>query len=576
MKRKLRFLSLMAAAMAFNLAWAIPANRPTQDKATYDAESNRVIITAVAPTETEYDWDTYQNEILDHITKVTIERHAPSTAWPEQPIGVLTDIVPGGEIRYVDSTVNPDEVYEYRITCWVDNEKGSPTWVSCYTGIRPGRLQDFTVTTPDHKTAQFDVTFTAPTVDENGNPLASIGTVEIEMMILYTWYTVASVTDIAPGETFSFPVTDGVEIGANYSLRAYARIGEKGNGEATEAGIYIGEDIPATPVGMVWEETPDKLILTWELPEKGGRGGSIDPDNVTYNVYVRYSGDKEFTQLAKNHPGERYEMPIDLTEEEVMQFGISAINPTGESYHMAETPMFTAGPYASFPFTESFTGAQWQHRGWIATGYESEYYSREVFDVHDYQTEYYPKEDIDIMVNPQDEDGGLLAASFYGYMETGSEFTVTTPRISFENANNPILSMWYYYIPVTIEGTDHEIRVCASAEGGEFEEVFHTSSLDKPEDHSWRQIVVELPALAGKKYGQVRIGVIRGSWTQDVSIDNIRIYEDEGAGTGSVAASDEDLPAEFYNLQGIRVDNPGKGVYIRRQGNSSTKVLINE
>ena len=575
MKRNLRLISLATAAMAFNMAWCLPANRPTKDTATYDPASNSVLITAIAPTETEYDWDTYQNETLEYITKVTIERHTPSTDWPSEPIGVLTDVVPGGEIRYVDNTVQPDEVYEYRVTCWVDNEKGSPTWLSSYTGIRPGKLQNLTVTTPDHETAQFDVSFTAPTVDENGNPLTSISTIEVEMMILYTWYTVASVPDIAPGETFSFPVTDGVEMGANYSLRAYARAGEKGNGEATEAGIYIGEDIPSTPTGLAWEEYSDKLVLTWELPETGGRGGSIDPDNVTYSIYVRYSGDKEFTQLAKNHPGERYEIPIDFTEEEVMQFGISAINPTGESYHMAETPMFTAGPYASYPFTESFTGAQWQHRGWIATGYSDGYYAREVFDVHDYETEYYPKEDIDIIVNPQDGDGGLLSASFYGYMETGSEYTVTSPRINFEKAQSPVLSMWYYYIPVTIEGTDHEVRVCVSTEGGEFEEMFHTSSLDKPEDPCWRQILVELPDLAGKKYGQIRVGVIRGSWTQDVSLDNIRIGE-KTSGIGSVTAGNEDLPVEFYNLQGIRVDNPGQGVYIRRQGNTATKVLINE
>lgn len=37
---------------------------------------------------------------------------------------------------------------------------------------------------------------------------------------------------------------------------------------------------------------------------------------------------------------------------------------------------------------------------------------------------------------------------------------------------------------------------------------------------------------------------------------------------------DPNAPVEYYNLQGIRVDNPSNGVYIRRQGNSATKVLI--
>lgn len=30
-------------------------------------------------------------------------------------------------------------------------------------------------------------------------------------------------------------------------------------------------------------------------------------------------------------------------------------------------------------------------------------------------------------------------------------------------------------------------------------------------------------------------------------------------------------PAVYYNLQGIRVDNPKNGIYIRRQGNKTSK-----
>lgn len=35
-----------------------------------------------------------------------------------------------------------------------------------------------------------------------------------------------------------------------------------------------------------------------------------------------------------------------------------------------------------------------------------------------------------------------------------------------------------------------------------------------------------------------------------------------------------DAPVEYYNLQGIRVVEPSNGIFIRRQGNSTTKVLI--
>ena len=37
---------------------------------------------------------------------------------------------------------------------------------------------------------------------------------------------------------------------------------------------------------------------------------------------------------------------------------------------------------------------------------------------------------------------------------------------------------------------------------------------------------------------------------------------------------DENAPVEYYNLQGVRVENPENGLYIRRQGNKATKVLV--
>lgn len=39
-------------------------------------------------------------------------------------------------------------------------------------------------------------------------------------------------------------------------------------------------------------------------------------------------------------------------------------------------------------------------------------------------------------------------------------------------------------------------------------------------------------------------------------------------------ATDNDAPVEFYNLQGVRVANPSAGVYIRRQGKHTSKVIV--
>lgn len=42
----------------------------------------------------------------------------------------------------------------------------------------------------------------------------------------------------------------------------------------------------------------------------------------------------------------------------------------------------------------------------------------------------------------------------------------------------------------------------------------------------------------------------------------------------NAAAAESDAPVEYYNLQGVRVDNPQPGIYIRRQGSKVSKVLL--
>lgn len=42
----------------------------------------------------------------------------------------------------------------------------------------------------------------------------------------------------------------------------------------------------------------------------------------------------------------------------------------------------------------------------------------------------------------------------------------------------------------------------------------------------------------------------------------------------NTAVAESDAPVEYYNLQGVRVDNPQPGIYIRRQGSKVSKVLL--
>lgn len=42
----------------------------------------------------------------------------------------------------------------------------------------------------------------------------------------------------------------------------------------------------------------------------------------------------------------------------------------------------------------------------------------------------------------------------------------------------------------------------------------------------------------------------------------------------NVLVADENAPVEYFNLQGVRVENPANGLFIKRQGNTVTKVVV--
>ena len=65
-------------------------------------------------------------------------------------------------------------------------------------------------------------------------------------------------------------------------------------------------------------------------------------------------------------------------------------------------------------------------------------------------------------------------------------------------------------------------------------------------------------------------GNVRFYFKEDVSEDHTTAIRDIEVAD----VLDATAPVEYYNLQGVRVANPGKGLYIRRQGIRAEKVIL--
>lgn len=94
--------------------------------------------------------------------------------------------------------------------------------------------------------------------------------------------------------------------------------------------------------------------------------------------------------------------------------------------------------------------------------------------------------------------------------------------------------------------------------------------VSEPNEMTVDTITVEYDALpAGINGREGHITLTDGATQMTLTV----IQKGDSAGVDNVEA-DTSAPVEYYNLQGIKVEKPANGLYIRRQGAISTKVIL--
>lgn len=84
-----------------------------------------------------------------------------------------------------------------------------------------------------------------------------------------------------------------------------------------------------------------------------------------------------------------------------------------------------------------------------------------------------------------------------------------------------------------------------------------------------------LKVMAGSE--QLGYDEASDSFSTDGANKNLMLFttgSNKNTGVDEVAVDNESAPVEYYNLQGVRVENPANGLYIKRQGSKVEKVII--
>ena len=82
-----------------------------------------------------------------------------------------------------------------------------------------------------------------------------------------------------------------------------------------------------------------------------------------------------------------------------------------------------------------------------------------------------------------------------------------------------------------------------------------------------------VPTASTSWKGNILSFLAGGVAGQTLALDAIYFYQLEDQSGVQNVAIDENLPVVYYNLQGVRVDNPENGIFIARQGSKSMKVV---
>lgn len=171
-----------------------------------------------------------------------------------------------------------------------------------------------------------------------------------------------------------------------------------------------------------------------------------------------------------------------------------------------------------------------------------------------------------------DKSYKYLKASAYKGGNFASSATVTSPEIDLTGVTNAALS--FSQVGNFFKGNmQTDVKVLVSVDGANFTELTVAPWPAADGWNPWVESTADLKAYDGKK---IKVQFLYTSSTERAGTWEIKEFVVTGDKSQGVADVEvvEDAPAVYYNLQGVRVENPENGLYIKVQGKKSSKVYI--
>ncbi len=420
----------------------------------------------------------------------------------------------------------------------------------------PGGVSDLVAKADPSGALSVEISFKAPSLTAGGAALESLSSVNIYR----GKETEAAQVFDAPAPEASLVWTDS-EAQDGINVYRIISVNEAGESQAVYVSVYCGEDLPGAPTDVsISINGKGEPVLSWKAPAKGVNGLDMKPEKLTYKVYRDLTG-AGAVLIGENITGTAFtDETISLSTQSYPYYYVMAVSSAGEG--LQSLPVGTyCGPAYPLPFTESFKDTTPSSAPWIlqslALGgaWELNYIST------------FPGS------GPYDDDGMLV---FIGFRSVeGAEARIATPQLTFENATNPELKFYFYYLDMADEDllfNDYMV-VEASVDGGEFMPLEGGKFVQHDANTRWTECTVPLKSLAGKKKVAIGFHGYSGGGF-DLLVDNIRVIDAPTSGIAAPIVEEGEM--RWYTLEGLPLDGAPttSGIYIVRKGGKTQKVLI--
>lgn len=132
------------------------------------------------------------------------------------------------------------------------------------------------------------------------------------------------------------------------------------------------------------------------------------------------------------------------------------------------------------------------------------------------------------------------------------------------------------------KGAYDETELVVIVKNGDKEEQVPVDKLtiEKGATFKWHPATVNLAGKTINKDTRIIIRNCDAQWPAGADgrtlrwfLDNIKLQTVKGAAVAEIEA-DQNAPVEYYNVNGVKVANPDKGIYIVKQGNKVTKQIL--